>query len=191
MGGLRPPCPCCPPLGQTRQTATRGPSPCGRRDIPPVRTAEFYDEHGGPGRGPAGNVTWQEPDRRLRAQVPRDKEQAVCLLEISVAAGKSGPVLMLAGEADLTTVAELSVALTARLSGGARHLTVDISGLRFADSAAIRALVLADRALKDRGGALELVRPQPAVARALSLLGVDQALTVRTGPGAGAGPQGA
>lgn len=88
-------------------------------------------------------------------------------------------MVVLAGEADLTSVAELSQALTAQISGGARHLTVDLSRLRFADSAAIRALVLAGRAFKDPAGTLELVRPQPAVARALGLLGVDQMFTVR------------
>ena len=101
------------------------------------------------------------------------------LLEISVAAGEAGPVLMLSGEADLTTVAELTEALSAQLAAGARHLTVDLSRLRFADSAVIRELVLADRRLKDRGGGLALARPQPAVARALSLLGVDRTIEVR------------
>jgi hypothetical protein len=62
------------------------------------------------------------------------------LLEISVAAGEAGPVLTLSGEADLTTVAELTEALTAQ------------------------------------------------VARALSLLGVDQAIEVRDGMSAGADP---
>ena len=38
------------------------------------------------------------------------------LLEISVAAGEVGPVLMLSGEADLTTVTELTEALTAQLA---------------------------------------------------------------------------
>ena len=111
------------------------------------------------------------------------------LLEISVAAGESGPVVTLAGEADVTTVAELREALTAQLAGGARHLTVDLSGLRFADSAVIRELVMADRKLKDRGGGLELANPQPAVARALSLLGVDQMIEVRDGTNAGADPE--
>ena len=111
------------------------------------------------------------------------------LLEISVAAGESGPVVRLSGEADVTTVAELSEALTAQLASGARQLTVDLSGLRFADSAVIRELVMADRKLKDRGGGLELANPQPAVARALSLLGVDQMIEVRDGTNAGADPE--
>jgi anti-anti-sigma factor len=100
-----------------------------------------------------------------------------------------GPVVTLSGEADVTTVAELSEALTAQLASGARHLTVDLSGLRFADSAVIRELVMAGRKLKDRGGGLELANPQPAVARALSLLGVDQMIEVRDGTTAGADPE--
>jgi anti-sigma B factor antagonist len=113
----------------------------------------------------------------------------VGLLEISVAAGQTGSVLMLSGEADLTTVAELTDALSAQLATGARHLTVDLSRLRFADSAVIRALVLADRTLKNRGGGLALAYPQPGVARALSLLGVDQAIEVRDEMRAGADPE--
>jgi anti-sigma B factor antagonist len=112
----------------------------------------------------------------------------VALLEISVAADETGPVLTLAGEADLTTMAELTEALTAQLAGGARHLTVDLSRLRFADSAVIRALVLADRTLKKRGGGVALAHPQPVVARALSLLGVDQAIEIRDGMSARADP---
>jgi anti-sigma B factor antagonist len=112
----------------------------------------------------------------------------VGLLDISVAAGEVGPVLTLSGEADLTTVAELTEALTAQLANGAQHLTVDLSRLGFADSAVIRALVLADRTLKKRGGGLALTHPQPVVARALSLLGVDQAIEIRDEMSAGPDP---
>jgi anti-anti-sigma regulatory factor len=48
--------------------------------------------------------------------------------------------------------------------------------------------VLADRRLKDRGGGLDLAHPQPVVARALSLLGVDRTIEVRDGLTAGADP---
>ena len=111
------------------------------------------------------------------------------LLEISVAAGESGPVLLLSGEADITTAGELSDALAAQLATGTPHLTVNLSGLQFADSAVIRALVLADRTLKGRDGGLELVDPQPVVARALRLPGVDQVIDVRDETSAGAEPE--
>jgi anti-anti-sigma factor len=99
-------------------------------------------------------------------------------LEASVAAGVSGPVIMLSGEADLTSAAELSALISAQLDG-AQELTIDMSGLRYADSASIRTLVLAARTLGERGGSLVLLRPQVAVARILTLMGADQILTIR------------
>jgi hypothetical protein len=39
-------------------------------------------------------------------------------LDASVAAGRSGPVITLSGEADLISVAELSALLSGQLSGG-------------------------------------------------------------------------
>jgi anti-anti-sigma factor len=100
------------------------------------------------------------------------------MLEASVAAGVSGPVIVLSGEADLTNVAELSALISAQLPDGTRQLTIDISGLRYADSASIRTLVLAARTLKQRGAGLVLLHPQAPVARILTLLGADQMLTV-------------
>lgn len=101
------------------------------------------------------------------------------VLRASVAAGVSGPVVILSGEADLTSAGQLSALITAQLSGGTRQLTVDVSGLRFADTASIRTLVLAARTLKERGGSLVLLRPQSAMARMLELLGAAQVFTIR------------
>lgn len=105
----------------------------------------------------------------------------VGLLEASVAAGESGPVVALSGEADWSSAGQLGELITAQLAGGARQLTVDVSGLRFADSASVRVLVLAGRTLKEQGGTVVLVRPQPAVARVLELMGADQLLVVQSG----------
>ena len=99
-------------------------------------------------------------------------------LRASVSAGESGPVITLSGETDLTTVAELSELVTAQLSGGTRHLTVDASGLSFADSASVRVLVLAARTLRQRGGDLVLLRPQQALTRMLDITGADQMITI-------------
>jgi anti-anti-sigma factor len=109
----------------------------------------------------------------------------VDLLQITVAAGEGGPVVRLSGECDVSTVGPLRDALNAQISGGARHLTVDLSDLGFADSASINVLVAAHRALRELGGGLELAFPQPPVAQVLTLLGVDRVLTVRTQARAG------
>ena len=118
----------------------------------------------------------------------REAEYAarVSLLDISVEAGESGPVVRLSGEADLSVAGQLGEALNAQVSSGARHLTVDLSGLRFADSAAIRTLIEAHLALTRRGGTLELAGIRPEMARIFSLLGVAQVISVR--PQAGPGP---
>lgn len=105
----------------------------------------------------------------------------VGMLQTSVAAGESGPVVMLSGEADISSAGQLSDLLTAQLSGGAQQLMVDVSGLSFADSASVRALVLAAKALRERGGTLVIARPQLAVARLLELMGVDELLVVQGG----------
>jgi anti-anti-sigma factor len=101
------------------------------------------------------------------------------MLRASVAAGVSGPVVILSGETDLTSAGQLSALIIAQLSGGTRQLTVDVSGLRFADTASIRTLVMAARTLKERGGSLVLLRPQHTLARMLDLLGAAQMFTIR------------
>jgi stage II sporulation protein AA (anti-sigma F factor antagonist) len=88
-------------------------------------------------------------------------------------------VITLSGETDITTVAELSELVTAQLSGGTLHLTIDASGLSFADSASVRVLVLAARTLRQRGGGLLLQRPQQVLVRMLEIMGADQMITIR------------
>lgn len=100
-------------------------------------------------------------------------------LTASVTAGESGPVIVLSGEADLPSAAQLSALITAQVARGTRQLTVDVSGLRFADSATIRTLVLAARTLKERGGDMILLRPRQPVARVLALTGAEQMFTIR------------
>ena len=99
-------------------------------------------------------------------------------LGASVADGESGPVITLSGAASLTSAAQLNALITVQLSGGTRHLTIDVSGASFADSAAIRTLVLAARTLKERGGTLVLLHPQPAVARSLAVTGAEQMFAI-------------
>jgi anti-sigma B factor antagonist len=108
-------------------------------------------------------------------------------LVASVVAGDRGPVVVLSGEADFTSLEQLSAVINGQPFAGTRWLTVDVSGLRFADTAAIRALILAAKALKGRGGNLILLHPQRPVARVLELLGADQMFTIRTMPDPGDG----
>lgn len=100
-------------------------------------------------------------------------------LEVSVATGASGPVLVLAGEADFTSITRLDEALTVQISGQAVQLTIDAANLRYADSASMRTLVMAAMKARSRAGSVTLLDPQPAVARMLDLLCIDEMFSIR------------
>ena len=103
----------------------------------------------------------------------------VAVLSNSAAAGADGPVVALSGEADAMTAALLREMLAKVLDTGARLVTVDASELSFLDSASMRVLILAARALRGRHGTLVFARPQPLVARLLEITGADRLLDVR------------
>ena len=110
-------------------------------------------------------------------------------LGASVSAGESGPVITLFGEVDITTAAELSELISGQLADGTQQLTIDVSGLDFADTAAIRVFLLAAKRLRQRGGDLVLLRPQRALARVLEIIGAEEALAIRAGTEATAEPE--
>lgn len=102
----------------------------------------------------------------------------------SVAAGEAGPLITLAGEADVSTAAQLDDVITAQLATGAMYLTIDVAELSFADSMSISILTGAARILKELGGRLVLLRPQRTLLRILAILGADQVLTIHGTAGA-------
>ena len=107
------------------------------------------------------------------------ERMAVSLLDVSVATGASGPVLVLTGEADVTSVTRLDKALTAQISGQAVQLTIDATNLRYADSASVTTLVMAAMKVRTRNGSVTLLNPQPAVARIMDLLRAGKIICIR------------
>ena len=93
---------------------------------------------------------------------------------ISVAPEGEGAVVRLVGELDMAEAPALTEAFAAV---DAPSIVVDLSGLTFLDSSGLRVLVLAHRA--DRP--LTLRAPSVAVARALTVSGVDQLLRIDEG----------
>jgi anti-sigma B factor antagonist len=106
----------------------------------------------------------------------------VSTFHASVAAGESGPLIVLTGEVDITTADELSELVTGQLAGETLHLTIDVAGLEFADTAGIRVFLLAAKTLRQRGGDVVLLRPQRALARVLEILGAEEVLEIRKEP---------
>ena len=81
-------------------------------------------------------------------------------LEVSVVAGDPGPVVVLTGEADRSSVTRLNEVLTAQVSARTRHLTIDATNLRSIDQAAAQALMLAALIVLVQGGRAVLVNPR-------------------------------
>jgi anti-anti-sigma factor len=103
-------------------------------------------------------------------------------LTASVITGSSGPqsytLVALAGEADVTGSEALSALLEAETGKRPGLLIIEMSGLRYMDSAALQAILRAHLALDNAGGRLALVSPHDSVARVLHMTEVDQVVPI-------------
>jgi anti-sigma B factor antagonist len=91
----------------------------------------------------------------------------------------AGTVIVLAGEADVLSSGLLVEALMQQLAPGVVKLIVDVSKLAYMDSMALRAVVMAARVLRNRGGKLILLRPRAALRRMLTITGADTFMLVQ------------
>jgi anti-sigma B factor antagonist len=102
----------------------------------------------------------------------------VDLLRISVPSRESSgapyTLVELTGEADATNLQQLREALESEVAARPRMLIVDLSGLNFMDSSALRVLLHASRELDREGGVLGLAGPHGSVARVLRFTRADQ-----------------
>lgn len=87
--------------------------------------------------------------------------------------------LKLSGEADASNFQALAEALFSQLPEGVTRLIVDLAGLSFIDSLALRPLVQAARVLRSRHGGLTVLQPQRAVLQALQVSGASTLMLVQ------------
>ncbi len=87
--------------------------------------------------------------------------------------------MTIAGEIDLYTAPRLQSEFTRLLEETSPDLVViDMSGVEFCDSTGMNVLLSALKRLKERGGALEVAAPRPAVRKILQVTGLDSVFTV-------------
>ncbi|MFF2543202.1 STAS domain-containing protein [Kitasatospora sp. NPDC058063] len=95
-----------------------------------------------------------------------------------------GTVLVLLGELDLDSSADLRAALNRTFAGPAGVVVVDCAGLEFCDSTGLNALLRAKARAAVDGSRIELARPRPLILRMLELTGATDAFPIRgTVPG--------
>jgi anti-sigma B factor antagonist len=101
----------------------------------------------------------------------------------SLPTGQGTVIVALAGEVDLSSVAELRRELEYLSEAGARRIVIDATDLNFMDSTGIHVLVMAHRTFVDRGGGVEVYNAGRGVRRTLDLSGVTQHLRTTSLPG--------
>jgi anti-sigma B factor antagonist len=106
----------------------------------------------------------------------------VATLTASVTIDSSGPepytLVKLTGEADVTGAETLQALLEAETGKRPGLLIIEMSALRFLDSAALQAILRARLSLDKAGGRLVLVSPTEAVGRVLRLTEADRIVPV-------------
>lgn len=93
-------------------------------------------------------------------------------------ADKLGPVIAISGDADVGAAVDLEKRIEDAISGGARTVTIDLSGATLVDSRTIGVLVGWDERLRSEKGALPIVCPNPNILRMLGAMGLDQSLAI-------------
>ncbi|GAA3034039.1 STAS domain-containing protein [Kitasatospora sp. NPDC006786] len=95
-----------------------------------------------------------------------------------------GTVLVLLGELDLDSSADLRAALNRTFAEPAGVVVMDCAGLEFCDSTGLNALLRAKARAAVDGSRIELARPRPLILRMLELTGATDAFPIReTVPG--------
>lgn len=92
--------------------------------------------------------------------------------------------LRLVGELDLSSAPMLRTCLSGITEAGARHIVIDVDGLRFVDASGIRAIAAEARRLRKVGGDMVLRNPRPYTHRLFHLLGATDLVTIEEREGA-------
>lgn len=95
-------------------------------------------------------------------------------LDLKVEDTDAGRVVHVGGELDLASAPQLSAALSEEARSSSSPVILDMSGVTFIDSSALRALVLAGRELGEAGRKLQIGPRSEMVARVLSMTSLDQ-----------------
>lgn len=87
-------------------------------------------------------------------------------------------VLAVGGDLDVAAAPALRQAVMAAVSAGGTRLILDLTGVGFIDSFGIGAVVGSLKRVRQRGGELALVCPEPRVRRVFELCDLDRVLTL-------------
>ena len=99
-------------------------------------------------------------------------------LNVVVSGAETSYELRLLGELDMSTADQLRTELSRVTSGGARHVTVDMSDLVFIDSTGLSVLITGLKRLRQGGGDLALRAPNPSTRKVLEITGLTEVFAI-------------
>lgn len=78
--------------------------------------------------------------------------------------------VVLDGSLDSDTDTQLEAALESAITPATRHVTFNMSGLKYISSAGIRVVAMTTKAMKDNGGAVAITELQPQIRRVFDII---------------------
>jgi anti-sigma B factor antagonist len=111
------------------------------------------------------------------ASVPSRLQLSTCTVDVEMTS--SSVVVSVVGELDMADADQVAQVLVDATEAGKPILRLQLSRLTFADSSAIKAIIVGANAAEQRGVAYELLSPNRRVQRLLQVTGLNKALTVR------------
>lgn len=87
-------------------------------------------------------------------------------------------VIILGGEVDIYTAPRFKECMLELLDGGVERLLIDLSGVSFIDSTALGVLIGGLRRVHDADGRMALIVATSAVARVLTITGLDRVFEI-------------
>jgi anti-sigma B factor antagonist len=110
------------------------------------------------------------------ASVPSRVQLSTCTVNVETT--PHYVTVTVAGELDMADAGSVAQVLVDAADAGRPILRLQLSGLTFADSSAIKAIILGANAAEQRGVTYELVNPRGRVQRLLQVTGLTKALNV-------------
>jgi anti-sigma B factor antagonist len=110
------------------------------------------------------------------ASVPSRVQLSTCTVNVETT--PHYVTVTVAGELDMADAGSVAQVLVDAADAGRPILRLQLAGLTFADSSAIKAIILGANAAEQRGVTYELVNPRGRVQRLLQVTGLTKALNV-------------
>ncbi len=115
-------------------------------------------------------------DSSSLASVPTRLTLSTCTVDVETMVDRVD--VLIAGEIDMADADQVGEVLIGAIDAGKPMVRLQLAELRFADSSAIKAILIGAQAAEERGVGYELVNPRGLVQRLLEVTGLNHALTV-------------